>query len=235
MEKKVVLFLLSAFIAGCNNSLLQPSSSTHRIDTIRYPNSTSIMEIVELDSGEKNGVWKHFAKDGTLDSVAHYDKNQLTALPNKEDFNLVPVTYRGIKISFPQKWFVKRDYKGALLFSVDQIGSDTLLAPSVAIQKDTMDKILNLNGYMKSAKLGYNSADSAIFISENTFTINGLPAGQLQYFVTLNKIRGHIIQTIIQDGQTFYIITEGCGSKKWLYIKYEDVFKEIANSFSVVR
>ncbi|HXP48872.1 MAG TPA: hypothetical protein VN922_02900 [Bacteroidia bacterium] len=243
-----ILFLLF-FVVGCNNPTIPEEDIDHTtLDTLRYPNSVIVKGLGKFVNGKKQGLWKFFNQAGELDTVRYYDSNKIIAVLDKEDFDLVPYTNRGIEIFIPSKWSIKKklntsvlllcatkDYIYDTLTKHDTIGeTHTYRPPTILLIKDTTEKSMSSEEFFLNMAKEVPKKDSLHLLYHRWLIVNNVKAYQSFYFITIGEEQSCFLTTIFQDGTTFYVITESALTNKQEYIKYTDLFEKIAETFQIL-
>jgi len=245
----IAILILLFSLTGCSNSTIPEEDIDHTtLDTIRYPNSVFVKGLGKLVKGKKQGLWKFFTSTGNLDTVRYYDSNKIVAVLDKEDFNLMPVRNRGAQISIPVKWSVHKNFQtSALILCISKernydtlikqipIGTtDTSTPPQIILYKDTTERNMSSEDFFLNIVKEVPQKDSLHLLNYRWLSVNNLKAYQCFYFVTIDKKQSCRLTTIFQDGDTFYVITGSALTDKLEYIKYTDLFEEIAETFQIV-
>lgn len=238
----IVLIVCSLFSASCDsiNKDLVHENRNIITDTVsgiinsKYP-SGKLKESGRLIEGRKNGIWKFYDEEGHLSSVEYFYKNEKLAIVDKNDFIYTTILIDNISIDLPFQWEIKRNYKKAMLFAVKNNLESSKFAPTINILKVPIDTGFEINKFiMQDQEDLKNNYNDIAFTEVKHLKVSGLNAYEMLYYIKLNNFKLVTVSTYIQKGNDLYIITHISEANKDEFMKYNDLFDEIINSFNFV-
>lgn len=233
---------------GCSNGQ-EKHKTIDKVDMINESNKIKDGEWVErydngnisksgfINNGAKNGIWKYFHTDGSLEKVHQYFNDTLLFVLDKNDF-LFSRQFsenKEIGINIPIRWEIQKDNSQTLLIARKQCIDSTAFCPNITITKDILSDSNNIDfeNYVKSniillsERLPYFKP-----IAGGNIIIDTLPAYQLTYLMQVNGVKLGGITTWIYNGLDAYVITGmAINEQDSEFLRFKVVFQGVTSSF----
>ncbi len=229
--------VLLLFCWSCDNKSRENESQPIKQGTVlfkdHYENGKVRIEGITVN-GRKNGVWKEYDQDGTIQKAEYYYNDSLVHKLNPLDFVLESNTLAdGSTVLLPGHWNIKKDYKQALVIAVKPVVIEPeIFNPTINIVKtpvpDTisLEQIVDLN--IEEIKQG---VEEFKLKEKETVEKMALPSIKTVYFVNTGGQKLGVLSAYVKDKTALYIITCMAQGDQLQFIKYKDLFEEIILSF----
>ncbi len=242
----IIVNIIFLTITNCQNESQNKNqkNNTLTFQNIIFPNGYYILKHRNgniaisgtIIDGELNGVWKLFDSEGLLKNAIYFYKGDKIVDIDETDYCMhkIKLGNANISINIPEKWNVKQDKEPLILVATKEHSKNKVFTPLVSIEKTNMPKCQTFDKFIDENINILLNHYSDIQINEKKLDLGShLNSFEITYTVKLNDIiiAGFIV--IFNKETDIYTITcvsEGINNE---FMKYKDLFTEIAYSLSL--
>lgn len=179
------------------------------------------------------GVLKKYDTDGRLSKVDYVFRGIKIYSLDPTDYELKKYNFKNeFNIYTPLNWEIIENYKNAILI-LKKNGFENESPVSVTIVKSNLNVSSRLEeDVKKNMEIVKTQCDYFNLASVRRLRINKFEAFRVNYFAILNNKKIGVLCFFIRKNNLCYLLSCMADEDKKEYIKYEELFDEIASTFN---
>ncbi len=203
--------------------------------TTRYEDGNIKVE-AKMINGHPYGIWKKYDNKGALESSIYFFEGKVVVNIDISDYDLKTFFFdkNQLSIKLPTNWLLEQyDINKATIMAIKQMPDNDVFFPTITVTKFNNPNNIDIVDYVKENIKEVKLSFQELVIEGEKMDTSSNDIYELTYSAIYNGSKLGIFSVYYKVNDAIYTVTCIADGRPIEFVKYKDLFKQIAYSLSL--